>query len=214
MKITKYGHCCLLVEENGVKVLTDPGTYTTAQDDIKGINVILITHEHGDHLHIDSLKRVLENNPQATVVTNTAVDKLLREAGISDAIIVEDRQSEEVSGIRLSGYGTIHEEIFRDWPRVQNTGYMICERLYYPGDAFHNPKVPVEVLALPVAGPWVKIGDALNFALDVKPKVCFPVHDGGLNEMGRGFSKRVAPQILENHHIKFVDLEIGKETEL
>ncbi|MBI2052837.1 MAG: MBL fold metallo-hydrolase, partial [Candidatus Ryanbacteria bacterium] len=29
MKITKFGHCCLLIKENGVRILTDPGTYST-----------------------------------------------------------------------------------------------------------------------------------------------------------------------------------------
>jgi L-ascorbate metabolism protein UlaG (beta-lactamase superfamily) len=214
MKITKFGHCCLLIEENGVRVLTDPGSYTTTQNDVKDIDVILITHEHGDHLHIDSVKKVLENNPGVTIITNTSVDNLLRDAGIPDAIIIEDGQKDEVGGLTISGYGTIHEEIFREWPRVQNTGYMIGERLYYPGDAFHNPKVPVDILALPVSGPWVKISDALNFALDVMPKSIFPVHDGGLNETGLGFVRRVAPQILEKHGIKFMPLAIGKETDI
>ncbi len=214
MKITKYGHCCLLVEEKGVRVLTDPGTYTTAQDDVKDINVILITHEHADHLHIDSLKRVRENNPTAAIVTNTAVDKLLREAGIQDAIIIEDGQSNEIAGIRLTGHGSIHEEIFREWPRVQNTGYMIGKDLYYPGDSFHNPRVPVDVLAWPVAGPWAKIGDALDFVLDVTPRVCFPVHDGMLNKFGTELINRVPAKILEEHNIKFVVLENGKEAEI
>ncbi|MFA6050457.1 MAG: MBL fold metallo-hydrolase [Candidatus Paceibacterota bacterium] len=214
MKITKYGHCCLLIEEKGVHVLTDPGSYTTMQNDVKNIDIILITHEHGDHLHIESVKKILENNPEATIVTNSAVDKLLREAEIPDAVILEDGQSDEIGGLKISGYGNVHAEIFHELPRVQNTGYMIGERLYYPGDAFHNPRVPVDVLAWPAAGPWVKISDALDFALDVKPKVCFPVHDGALNPNGFGLLKRLPPQILEKHGIKFAFLETGEETEL
>ena len=45
------------------------------------IDGILYTHEHSDHLNIDSLKKVLENNPQATIFTNDGVGKLLKEAG-------------------------------------------------------------------------------------------------------------------------------------
>ena len=56
MKITKFGHCCLLIEENGVRILTDPGTYSTQQSEVKNIDFVLITHEHADHFHIDSLK--------------------------------------------------------------------------------------------------------------------------------------------------------------
>lgn len=214
MKITKYGHCCLLIEENGVRVLTDPGNYTSAQNDVKDIDIVIISHEHADHFHIESLKKVIENNPKATIITNSAVDKLLREVGILDVIVVEDKVTQEVSGIKITGHGNIHEEIFRQWPRVQNTGYMIGDRLYYPGDAFHNPHVPVDILALPIAGPWVKIGDALDYVLDVVPRIAFPIHDGMLNEMGAEFIDRVPASILSEHNIKFVVLENGKETEI
>ncbi len=213
MKITKYGHCCLLIEENGVRVLTDPGSYTTAQNDIKNIDVVLITHEHGDHLHIESMKKILENNPGVEIITNNSVDKLLREAGVIGAIIVSDKDFLNFRGIRFEGHGTIHEIIHSEWPRVENTGYKINDKLFYPGDSFEHKNIDVDVLALPVSGPWVKISDAIDYCIRLKPKKYFAVHDGGLNENGHGFNKRVAPVILKNHNIEFVDLEIGKETE-
>ena len=40
MKITKFGHCCLLIEENGVRILTDPGTYSTQQSEVKYIDFV------------------------------------------------------------------------------------------------------------------------------------------------------------------------------
>ncbi len=30
MKIKKIGHCCLIIETKGVRIMTDPGTFTTA----------------------------------------------------------------------------------------------------------------------------------------------------------------------------------------
>lgn len=204
----------MLIEENRVRVITDPGTYTTAQDEVKNINVIVITHEHADHLHIESVRKIRENNPTSTIVTNSAVDKLLREADIQDAIIIEDGQSDEVAGIHISGHGHQHAEIYKSRSRVMNTGYMIGERLYYPGDAFHNPRIPVDVLALPVAGPWVKISEATDFALEVNPKVVFPVHDGMLNEFGIKVSRDIPGQVLPEAGIKFITLELDKETEV
>ena len=82
MKSTKFGHCCLLVEENGVRILTDPGSYSTQQTQVKNIDFVLITHEHEDHLHVDSLKALLENNPQAKIITNKSVGALLEKEGI------------------------------------------------------------------------------------------------------------------------------------
>jgi len=77
MKVTKFGHCCLLIEEKGLRILTDPGSYSTAQNDIKNIDVILITHEHADHMHIPSLKNCIKNNPKARIITNKGVAKML-----------------------------------------------------------------------------------------------------------------------------------------
>ncbi|HZX00938.1 MAG TPA: MBL fold metallo-hydrolase, partial [Candidatus Paceibacterota bacterium] len=64
MKVTKFGHCCLLIEENGLRVLTDPGVYSEAQNEVTGINVVLITHEHQDHFHLDSMREIIKNNPE------------------------------------------------------------------------------------------------------------------------------------------------------
>ena len=57
MKITKFGHCCLLIETKGKRVLTDPGSYTVeAHSKITDIDYLLFTHEHQDHYHLESLK--------------------------------------------------------------------------------------------------------------------------------------------------------------
>lgn len=213
MKITKYGHCCLLIEEKGVRILTDPGSYSTLQSEVKNIDLVLITHEHGDHVHIESMKKVILNNPGVEIVTNHSVDKLLREAGITGAIIVANNDHFNFKGLRIEGHGVIHEMIHSEWPRVENTGYKIDARIFLPGDSFEHTNIKVDVLALPVSGPWCKISDAVDYCIRLAPKKYFAIHDGGLNEKGLGFNKRVAPVILKNHEIEFVDLEIGKETE-
>ena len=178
MKITKYGHCSLLIEEGNLRILTDPGNLSPAQAMAREVDLILITHEHQDHFHLDSLREVLANNPKAKIITNTAIAKLLRDATL-DGELLEDGGKKIFQGVQLEGFGTMHAEIYPTWPRVQNTGYMIAERLFYPGDAFYNPARPVEVLALPVAGPWLKISEAIDYAKEVKPRIAFPVHDGG-----------------------------------
>ena len=37
MKITKFGHCCMLVEEKGLRILVDPGNFSTAQNELMDI---------------------------------------------------------------------------------------------------------------------------------------------------------------------------------
>ena len=211
MKITKLGHCCLLIEENSLRILTDPGNYTVEQQSaVQGIDIVLITHEHQDHIHIDSLKTVLVNNPNATVVTNTAVAVLLDRAGIQYRLM-KDKEVIETKKVLVEAFEAEHAEIYRTLPRVLNTGFFIADKLFYPGDALINPRKPVEVLALPVAGPWIKISEAIDYALEIKPKHAFPVHDGGLKLPG--IAHRVPSAELPEHNINFQIIADGESKE-
>lgn len=179
MKITKLGHCCLLLEDKGKTVMTDPGAWTTVQNTVKGVDIVLITHEHPDHFHVESLKTVVANNPQVVVVTNSRVRGLLAEQNIP-AVVLEHGQRNNFGALEISGFGTEHATIYPTLPNVMNTGYLIQKRFFYPGDALTNPGVPVEILAMPMIGPWLKLAEVLEWGKEIKPKVCIPVHDGML----------------------------------
>lgn len=159
--------------------MTDPGAWSTLQNEATNIDYIFITHEHQDHFHLESLKTVLKNNPKAKIVTNASVGKLLDAEKISYELL-EHGGVKEFSGVHVEGHGGKHAVIYETFGQVQNTGYFFQSRFFYPGDAFFNPKKKVEILALPVAGPWMKISDAVDYARLLKPKICFPVHDGFL----------------------------------
>ncbi len=211
MKITKLGHCCLLIEEQGVRILTDPGNYSTAQDELKNIDLILITHEHQDHFHLASLKLVRQNNPAAKIVTNAAVGALLAKENIPFSLLADGQKATE-RRIKLEGFGREHALMHAALPLVQNTGYFIAERLFYPGDAFTNPNRAVEILALPVAGPWMKLSEAIDYALALKPKLCSPVPDAILKAPGPVHFR--PPQVLTPAGIEFQVFELGKEYEV
>jgi L-ascorbate metabolism protein UlaG (beta-lactamase superfamily) len=210
MKITKYGHCCLLIEEGGAKVLTDPGTFTAdGHAELIGIDVILYTHEHADHYHLDSLRQLLVTNPSVTIICNEGVSTLLEDAGIVH-LKMTDGESEQ-KGIAIRGISGIHEEIHSSIPRIQNTGFFIANKLWYPGDAFIRPHVAVEVLALPVAGPWMKLSEAVDYAIALKPKTAFPVHDMILHPQFAGFVPVMVANLLQPHGIEFRAIELKKE---
>ncbi len=212
MKITKLGHCCLLIEVKDKKILTDPGAWSTLQNEVTGVDIILITHEHPDHLHVDSLKQVLVNNPGAKVVTNTSVGKLLTEAGI-DFQLLENEQNRTVESIFIEGFGEKHEEVYHEFGQVQNTGYFIENKLFYPGDAFTNPGKPVDILAAPIVAPWGTFKSAIDYIREIKPRVCFPVHDGMLQKDRPGPTYRLPPIILEKDGIEFVPMFEGDTKE-
>lgn len=211
MKITKYGHCCLLIEVEGLRILTDPGDYSEdRQNKVQNVDVILITHEHGDHLHIPSLKIVIQNNPQAKVITNSSVGKLLDNEQIKYSLL-EDGQNLTEKEVLFEAFGSSHHLIYEGVEAPMNTGYFIDNKLFYPGDALTNPGKPVEILALPVLAPWLKPTEAIDYAKELKPRVCFPVHDAFL-KITDGFYN-LPNRLLGAVSIKFVPLEIEQETE-
>ena len=207
MNIHKIGHCCLVIKTAGKVILTDPGTFTTAQDTLAGIDIVLITHEHGDHFHIESVKKVLANNPQAVVVTNATVGKLLEAEGIAHEIVSDGMRS-DAHGVSLEGVGTDHAIIYDELGKTENTGYMIGGSLWYPGDSFTDPKRAVDILALPVAGPWMKLGEAFDYAIKLRPRISFPVHDAMMKSPG--MMNRMAGMVLEKHGVKFETLDEGE----
>ena len=212
MLITKLGHCCLLIEIRGIRFLTDPGNYTTAQNTVKGVHYIVISHEHTDHLHVESLKAVLANNTDAKVICNASVGAILAKEHIP-FIKVSDGDTYDCSGVPIAAHGIKHEIIYKTYEIVENTGYMFDNKLFYPGDAFHKPETPVDILALPVTGPWCTIARAVDYAIEVKPRVAFPVHDGNLLRQ-KGITVRLPSIELPKAGITFIALELGQETKL
>ncbi len=208
MKITKFGHCCLLIEVGELRILTDPGNYNTTPQ-VENLDVILITHEHQDHLHIDSLKEILKNSPQAKILSHQAVEEILTQEGISYQEM-KDGEERVVKNIPIESCGTEHACIHTDLPKVQNTGFYINKSLFYPGDSFHNPQKNIEILALPVSAPWMRLEEAIEYAKVIHPKVVFPVHDGMLRQEHQlGPTRRIPTALLEPLGIKYVDMTEG-----
>lgn len=213
MRITKLGHCCLIVEINGVRILTDPGTWTVeSHASASNIDIILITHDHGDHVHTDSIKEILRNNPNATIYTNTGTGKTLEEAGIAFETL-EGTSKASIKDLALEAFDCGHESVYEGIDLPQNTGYWIGPDLFYPGDSLTHPGRAVNVLALPVAGPWMTIGQGIDYAKEVKPKKCFPVHDGFLKDEMLKVFHGLPQEMLAAEGIVFTALKAGESAD-
>lgn len=211
MKITKFGHSCLLVEEGEARILIDPGAYSEGHKELTLIDAVFITHEHSDHCDPESLKLLLNNNAGLTIYTNSGVGKKLEEADIAYTLC-EDGAIQNIKGVPVEAFGKQHAEIYSTMPRVANTGYLFGGRLFTPGDSVETiPARQVEILALPVVAPWMKSAMAIDFAKTINPKVCFPIHDGFL-KFGGPFHA-LPEKILTPLGIQWMVLEQGKVVE-
>lgn len=183
MQITKFGHSCFLVVEGSARILFDPGMWSEDVSGITNLDALFLSHEHQDHTDPAQIKKVLASNPEIKIFTNPGVGKVLTEKNIPWIEFVNG-QTQNIKGVTVEAIGEKHAEIYPGFPIVDNTCFFINGRLFYPGDSFTLPNKPVEILALPVCAPWLKMSEALDFAKKVNPKTCFPVHDGMLKHTG------------------------------
>lgn len=207
MIITKFAHSCLLIEVDGAKILTDLGSWNLEVPEVSNLDAVLITHEHQDHFDVDKLKELLAKNVGAKVITHAAVGNKLQEAGIEYQAI-EPGERIEVTGVPVESRGSDHAIIYGSTPPCRNTGYLIADKFYIPGDALHDiPSKQIEVLALPTGGPWMKVSEAIDYAKSLKPKIVIPIHDAMYTEEVRESSiPRWFGTPIEAAGIKFVNM--------
>lgn len=211
MTITKVGHCCLIIDMGNAVVMTDPGMFTAETPLPERVDVVVISHEHSDHVHVPTVVALRAQFPEVSIVTNGAVARLLTESGVADVTVLEGTAAATVAGVYLEAFDAQHAEIFESVGQVQNTGYFISPRLFYPGDAYGEPGKPVEILALPVGGPWCRMTDALHYALRVSPQAAFPVHDAIERTDRITIHHGLASRVLGEHGIAFTALLPGEQ---
>ena len=213
MRLTKFGHSCLLVEEGGARVLLDPGLFSDGFQELEGLTAVCLTHQHGDHLDTERVRQVLDRNPGARVVSDEGSAQALGEAG-ADVEVVHDGDELELGGLGLAVVGRDHAVIHPDIPVVPNVGYLLGGRLFHPGDAFTLPGQPVEVLAVPAGAPWMKLAEAVEYLRRVGPTVAVPVHERVLSEAGRSIHYRQLEQLGGRGGTRFQVLDDGRPLEL
>jgi L-ascorbate metabolism protein UlaG (beta-lactamase superfamily) len=221
MIITKFGHSCFIAEFDAkdeaeektgekMRALFDPGSFSKGQNEAKNVDVLLITHVHGDHFDLGSVKQVLANNPNIPIYTTHEVKEVLQRENIAAAVITNG-ESVEVKGVKIEAVGELHAVLVTQMPPSQNIGYMINNELFFPGDALIVPPMHVRVLALPISAPWARMSEIIDYAISVKPDVAFPVHEAILADpnMFMGMMQK----LFEQHDIDLRSIELNKPTE-
>jgi L-ascorbate metabolism protein UlaG (beta-lactamase superfamily) len=184
MKLTKFGHSCVRLDDDGGTLVIDPGGFTEANA-VQGADAILITHEHADHFIESRVREAAATNPGLQVWTVAAVAESL--TGLGEQLhVIGHGDAFTAAGFEVEAHGTWHAEIHRDIPRIANSGFLINQRLFHPGDALTVPDKSIDTLLLPVHAPWSRISDLIDWLREVAPTRALAVHDGLLNPNGLG----------------------------
>ena len=110
---------------------------------LEGLTAVCLTHQHVDHLDAERLRRLLDRNPGARVVSDEGSAEGLGQAG-ADVEVVHDGDELDLGGLGVAVRGRDHAAVHPDVPVVPNVGYLVGGRLFHPGDALTEPGEPVE----------------------------------------------------------------------
>ncbi|MBT2530309.1 MBL fold metallo-hydrolase [Streptomyces sp. ISL-99] len=207
VEITWWGHATCTVADSGTRVLTDPlfarrlahlrrrrGALPPPEAAVA--DAVLVSHLHGDHLHLPSLDRLAPGT--ALIVPRgaaRAVPALRRVAGQGLRITeVEPGDEVRVKGVVVRAVPALHDG--RRLPfgphHAPALGYVVTgeARTYFAGDTglfddMAGAVGPVDVALLPVGGwgPFLGHGhlDARRAAqalARISPRAAVPVHYG------------------------------------
>jgi len=213
MNVTKFEHSCMVVSKGSAKLVIDPGMFLATLPESSGVVAIVLTHEHADHFSADRVEGLLEMNPDARVFGPQGVADAAAASGI-DVEVVHDGDRIEVEPFELRFFGEKHNVIHSSIPVIDNVGVLVDGEFYYPGDSYTEPGVDVELLAAPVGAPWLKIGEAMDYVLAVKPRRAFPVHDMTLSVAGKKMQSDRLQWATEQNGGAFTVLEPGESIDL
>lgn len=211
MKVTKQGHACLIFEEQGKKLVLDPGFYTETQDSLTDVVAIVITHAHDDHCYEEQLDRILKSNPEAMVYCPP--DVATRLANYKTTVMYHGDHF-KVEPFTIEAFGDLHAVIHQSIPVIQNRGVLINDKLYYPGDSFTLPDRKIELLAVPTSAPWLKVGEVMDFVEAIDHNQSMPTHNALLSDFGHNLNNGRVKAITERKGGKFTYLLSGESIEI
>lgn len=205
--VTWLGHSTVAVRLDDVLVLTDPVLRARvahlrrerAPDaaQLAGLQGVLLSHVHYDHLHLPSLE-LLDRGVR--VLVPRGAGRLLRRRGFLDVREVEPGDVVGLDGLHVLVTPAEHGAVRRlGAPRTQAVGFVLrgSQTVYFAGDtdifAGMAELAPLDVALLPVAGwgPRLPPGHldpgraALALPL-LQPRVAIPIHWGTFFPYGLG----------------------------
>jgi L-ascorbate metabolism protein UlaG (beta-lactamase superfamily) len=225
-RLTWVGHATVLLELGGMRLLTDPLLRTRlghlrrhgARPDpavTEGIDAVLISHVHFDHLDMRSLRSVARG---ARVVAPQGAGRLLRRIGFTrvDEVLPGDRIT--VGDATVTALAAVHDARRRPLGApVATLGYEVAgdQRVYFAGDTelfdgMQSFAGRFDVAMLPVWGWGPSLGpghmDPLSAAQAValvRPHIAVPIHWGTFFPVGlevlRGSALVEPPRVFARH---------------
>ncbi|MFH0853399.1 MAG: MBL fold metallo-hydrolase [bacterium] len=217
MTIQKYLHSCILLQEGDTKLLFDPGKYCFLEKkitpaDIGEVDIIVLTHQHADHYWPEALHELVAMH-QPRIICSEEIGELLKEEDLEYEVI-QNEEKKEIGDFTIQAFEAEHGPL--PVPICHNFAFLINGKFLHPGDSYSVRGVDkCEVLALPIAAPWSKLVDPIEWVKRLRPGKVIPIHDAYLKDYSRqGTFYKLAGQIFEQEKIDFQPLELGDKLDI
>jgi L-ascorbate metabolism protein UlaG (beta-lactamase superfamily) len=205
MKITRYFQSCLLIEAGKARILIDPSSHE--KDKLGGLgklDAVFYTHEHGDHFDAEMAQTFVEQGI-APVYANASTAKLIKASKTE----VTDGQEFDINGVKVKAIELPHCLMVDGSTSVQNTGYLVNNELFHPGDGKELDGLSAKILAVPLNGPDISPHDAFMFARQVSAEHVLPIHYDFLGGNPDYFGSAIEKAGMKAHVLK-----LGESTQV
>jgi L-ascorbate metabolism protein UlaG (beta-lactamase superfamily) len=233
-RIVYVGHATVLVDLDGVRLLTDPvlrprlmhlrrvGKVDTSV--LRGVDAVLVSHAHFDHLDLPSLERLGRELP---MIVPRGAGGLLRRRGFRAVTELDVGDELHIGELSIRGTPALHPaERMPFGMKADPMGHLIAgsRSVYFAGDTERFDGMsdlgPVDVALLPVAGWGPNLGpghmgprDAAEAAQLLRAATVIPIHWGTLYPAHKGL--RGTPEAIERPAEEFSEClrELAPEIE-
>ena len=184
LEITFIGHGTLMFMFEGKVIHVDPQSEMADYAKMPEADIVLVTHEHGDHLDPQAISILARNDPEV-VLTRACVED------VAGDIVMKNGDVQIVSGLKIEAvpaYNIVHKRSNGQpyHPKGRGNGYVITfgdKRVYVAGDTENTPQMKklknIDVAFLPMNLPYTMTPEMVaDAAKAFKPKILYPYHYG------------------------------------
>lgn len=184
LEITFLGHATFMMSFGGKIIHVDPVSQYANYSDLPKANLILVTHEHSDHLDLKAIDK-LRTDKTELVVTESAAKQ------IKGGIILKNGDKKTVQGFRIEAvpaYNLVHMRSpgIPFHPKGVGNGYILTigdKRIYIAGDTENTPEMKklqnIDVAFLPMNLPYTMAPEMVaDAAKAFRPRILYPYHFG------------------------------------
>ena len=184
LEITFVGHGTLMLTFNKKILHVDPWSQFTDYANMPKADIILITHEHHDHLDPKAIEDVRTENT-TLILTQICANQ------IKGGIVMKNGNEETIDGIEIEAVPAYNIEHMRSpgtpyHPKGDGNGYIITfggKHVYIAGDTENTPELKaiknIDVAFLPMNLPYTMAPEMVADACKaLKPKILYPYHFG------------------------------------